>query len=237
MLILAILYLLLNHVSAFDRELLTAAGLSNKIVDQVSFNYQKHRAKISRPDQMGIVDFTKASYEPRFYLFDFSTRKFTIYFVTHGINSGTNWVIQTSNELKDDQDIGSKRSAHGSFLTLSTKVSQRTGYSLTIDGLDLDNKNTFKRFIYIHGGQGVNKDWQDSHNGIFKRSQGCFVVDEPFRLEVIEQLKEGSFLYAYWNQEETLEKFIASPEYSFNKFDALINKLGIWETGEEEPVD
>jgi hypothetical protein len=215
------------------RELLVRYGINPSAATKALNGYDRFSDKINNQNYMTIVDFSLPGYKKRLYVINMNTGKIAEYFTTHGVNSGANWVVRTSNQIAaGDKDIGSLRTATGNFLTLHTKQSQRTGYSLTLGGQDADNKNTYARSIYVHGAKGVNIPWMKAHGGIFRRSEGCLMLDSPLRDKVISRIKGGSFLYSYWTPKAMLNNFAKSPEGSHG-LSTMFQNIGTWTEGEE----
>lgn len=215
------------------RDYLVRNGVSAGAATEALNSYDHFSKDIKNKTFLAIVDFNKSALDERMYIVNMLNGVIEKFRVAHGVNSGDNWVTQLSNELaKSGKDVGSLRSTSGNFMTLTTKHSDRAGFSLTVNGLDQDNKSAFDRFIYVHGATGVNPDWAKAHDGIVRRSEGCFMVDKPYTEHVIEELKSGSLLYAYWNHDEMLANYLASAD-AVHATGLQTSSIGVWKDGEQ----
>lgn len=137
----------------------------------------------SKANFWAIVDFNKPRTEKRLFIFDLKNKTFKSYHVSHGKNSGDLYATDFSN------DIGSNKSCLGIFKTGTTYIG-KNGRSLYIDGLQDSNNNTRERYIVIHQGRYVS-------NVNAGHSLGCFVVSSEHIKEVIDNLRDGSYLKAW----------------------------------------
>lgn len=143
------------------------------------FNFDKN----SKANFWAIVDFTKPRSEKRLFIFDLRNKEVKSYCVAHGKNSGNLYATEFSNT------INSNKSCLGIFKTGTTYIGNN-GRSLYLDGLVPSNSNTRERYIVIHQSQYVTDE-------IAGRSLGCFVVSPKYGKEVIDNLKDGSYLLAW----------------------------------------
>lgn len=132
-----------------------------------------------------VVDYSKPRTEKRLFIFDLKNKTVSSYQVAHGKKSGDLYATDFSNE------VGSNKSCLGIFKTGSTYIGAN-GRSLYLDGLESTNSNTRKRYIVIHQSEYVTDD-------VAGRSLGCFVVSPKYSTEVINNLKDGSYLIAWTN--------------------------------------
>ena len=147
---------------------------------------------VDDPATLTIIDYSKASTEPRLWVLDLRTRR-VIYeeLVAHGQGSGGNFPTKFSNQ----QD--SHQTSIGLFVTEDTYVG-RNGYSLRLQGLDRGfNDRAKARAIVMHGAPYVNKDISKSL-GRLGRSHGCPAVREPIARELIDRVKGGSLVFSYY---------------------------------------
>jgi L,D-transpeptidase catalytic domain len=152
---------------------------------------EAHRDRVAHRDIMGVVDFSVASGEPRFYLVNLVTGAITVLLVAHGRGSdpaNTGRVERFSNVL------GSNASSKGSFLTGDLYVGKH-GQSRKLIGLDPFNSLAEKRAIVIHAAPYVSPAMARDQARI-GRSQGCFTVSKDDLKLVLERLGEGRLLYA-----------------------------------------
>jgi hypothetical protein len=142
----------------------------------------------SKSNYWAVVDFNKSSNEERLFIFDLKNGTVQSYLVAHGKASGDEYATKFSNE------IGSNQSSVGIYKTAETYMGKH-GRSLRVDGKDQSNSNARVRDIVIHTADYVVPDYGGS--GRAGRSEGCFVINPYYIREVIDHLKEGSYLIAW----------------------------------------
>jgi peptidoglycan hydrolase-like protein with peptidoglycan-binding domain len=140
-------------------------------------------APSSKANFWAIVDFNKPCNEKRFFIFDLRNKRVDSYYVSHGKKSGDLYAINFSNS------IGSNQSSLGIYKTDKTYIG-KNGRSLYLDGLQDSNNNAKRRYIVLHQADYVG----DNEAG---HSEGCFVVNPKYAKEVIDNLKEGSYILAW----------------------------------------
>jgi hypothetical protein len=158
------------------------------------------------PQTLTIIDYSKASVEPRMWVLDLATREL-IYeeLVSHGQGSGGNLATKFSNTPDSHQ------SSIGLFVTDQPYVG-RNGYSLRLDGLDQGfNDRARERAIVMHGAPYVNATITRSL-GRLGRSHGCPAVRDEVAHELINRVKGGSLVFAYYPDAEWLQssKFLGN---------------------------
>ena len=162
-----------------------------QLVAAARASFDRHRRHVRQGDVVGIVDFSKVSREPRFYLLDTNTGQVTQHHVSHGRGSDpahTGWLHQFSNRH------GSLASSEGGFVT-GDNYYGKYGLSMRVRGLDWTNSNAEARAIVIHPAQYA----EPSHLatfGLLGRSEGCFAVSRASLQETLARLGSGHFLYA-----------------------------------------
>ncbi len=171
-----------NNITLKQAALEIAHTLGQRIKLQELFNY----APDSNANFWAIVDFTKPSSEKRLFIFDLEGRTVKSYCVSHGINSGS-----LLNATDFSNEIGSNKSCVGVFKTGTTYMGDN-GRSLNLHGLEDTNNNAFERRIVIHQGIYVTENSAG-------RSHGCFVVSPQNGKEVLDKLRDGSYLLAWAN--------------------------------------
>jgi hypothetical protein len=151
------------------------------------------------PSTLTIIDYSKASLEPRLWVLDLDTR--TVAYselVAHGQGSGGNRPTKFSNEPDSHQ------TSLGLFVTEGTYVG-RNGYSLRLRGLDRGfNDRAGERAIVMHGAPYVNDEIGKSL-GRLGRSHGCPAVRESVAREIIDHVKGGSLVFSYYPDREWLD--------------------------------
>jgi hypothetical protein len=154
---------------------------------------------VESPTTLTIIDYSKASIEPRLWVLDLSRRQ-VIYeeLVSHGQGSGGNFATKFSNVPDSHQ------TSIGLFVTDTTYVG-RNGYSLRLEGLDKGfNDLARDRAIVMHGAPYVSAEVAKSL-GRLGRSHGCPAVSAAVARELIDRVKGGNLLFSYYPDENWLE--------------------------------
>ena len=142
----------------------------------------------SKANYWAVVDFNKPSSEERLFIFNLKNGSFNSYIVTHGMNSGELYAEKFSNEHNSHQ------SSLGIYKT-GKEYQGKHGRSLFLDGLNSSNDNAMGRKIVIHQADYAKSDYRGSDGA--GRSWGCFAVNPVVINEVIDCLKDGSYLIAW----------------------------------------
>lgn len=147
---------------------------------------------VTDPSTLSIIDYSKASVEPRMWVLDLRSRALLYEeLVSHGQGSGGNLATRFSNTPDSHQ------TSLGLFVTDQTYVG-RNGYSLRLDGLDEGfNDRARERAIVMHGAPYVNAAITQSL-GRLGRSHGCPAVRDAVARELIDRVKGGSLVFAYY---------------------------------------
>ncbi|MBL0162568.1 MAG: murein L,D-transpeptidase catalytic domain family protein [Xanthomonadales bacterium] len=142
--------------------------------------------------RLAVVDYSRPSTERRLWLFDLhSERLLHAEYVAHGRASGENFAHAFSNVE------GSHQSSLGLFLTEDTYTGGN-GYSLRLDGLEPGtNDHARDRLIVMHGANYVDP-LQALRQGRLGRSFGCPALRPQVARAVIDDLKGGQLLFAYY---------------------------------------
>ena len=149
--------------------------------------------------RLAVIDFSLPSSEQRLWLFDLTEHSLVLReLVAHGQGSGDNFARTFSNVE------GSHQSSIGLFRTQESYYGQH-GYSLRMDGLEAGiNDQARNRAIVIHGADYVDESWVD-RQGRIGRSHGCPAVPQHAIRTVVDNLKGGQFLFAYYPDEQWLQ--------------------------------
>lgn len=149
--------------------------------------------------RLAVIDFSLPSSRQRMWLFDLETQSLVMReLVAHGQGSGGNYARRFSNVE------GSHQSSIGLFRTQESYYGQH-GYSLRMDGLEPGiNDQARRRAIVIHSASYVNESWID-RQGRIGRSHGCPAVPEHAIRTVVDHLKDGQFLFAYYPDAQWME--------------------------------
>jgi hypothetical protein len=150
-------------------------------------------------ERLGVIDYAQPSVQPRLWVFDLSLRKLLYHeLVAHGRNSGDNYARDFSNA------DGSLASSLGLFRTLDP-YEGHNGYSLRMEGLEPGiNDHALQRAIVIHGASYVSFGTA-RREGRLGRSWGCPAVPLAAAPRVIDALKGGQYLFAYYPDPQWLE--------------------------------
>lgn len=158
----------------------------------------RHSGRISHDGKLSVIDFSLPSTERRLWVFDLARHELLYEeWVSHGRNTGDNLATRFSNRN------GSYMSSLGGFETQESYVGQN-GYSLRLRGLEPGfNDNARERAIVIHGAPYVS-DALIKSQGRLGRSLGCPAVRPAIARELIDTIREGSFVFAYYPDKEWL---------------------------------
>ena len=162
-----------------------------RIVTRARAAFDRHRSHLVRTETVGIVDFTHASREPRFFLLDTNTGRVTRHLVSHGRGSDpahTGFLHHFSNRF------GSEASSDGSYVT-GDYYYGKYGRSMRVRGLDPSNSNAEARAIVVHTAWYAEPGVVEE-TGRLGRSEGCFALPHSSLQEVLARLGPGHFLYA-----------------------------------------
>jgi hypothetical protein len=171
-----------------------------------------------RAKRLAVIDYSLPSTQRRLWVFDLASNKLMYdEYVAHGQGTGDNLARNFSN--KD----GSHATSLGLFTTAET-YHGGNGYSLRMDGLEKGtNDNARSRAIVIHGAPYVNPALAKTQ-GRLGRSWGCPALRPEVAKEVIDNLKQGQMLFAYYPDKDWLAK---SPFLNCNKSGGqLVAKAG-----------
>ncbi len=152
----------------------------------------KHGAKPAQ--RLAVIDYSRPSTEKRLYIFDLTRKRLLLRdYVAHGRASGENLATQFSNQ------VNSHQTSLGLFQGAESYRGKH-GYSLRMDGLEPGlNDKARERAIVIHGAAYVNPAWI-SRQGRIGRSLGCPAVRQGVARMVVDQLKNGQFVFAWHAQ-------------------------------------
>jgi len=152
------------------------------------------------PRRYGVIDYSLPSTATRLWVFDLATRRL-LYAerVAHGKYSGDNYTRSFSNEP------GSLQTSIGLFRTSET-YQGRNGYSLRLDGLEPGfNDRARERAIVMHGASYVSEK-SVKQLGRLGRSWGCPAVRASVARPLINDLKDGQYVFAYYPDAEWLQR-------------------------------
>jgi L,D-transpeptidase-like protein len=150
------------------------------------------RGAAALPSTLTVIDYSKPSTQPRLWVFDVRTHELLFHeLVAHGRGSGKTMATAFSNAAE------SNMTSLGLFRTAESYVGHN-GYSLRLDGLEKGmNDNARDRAIVIHGAPYVNAATATA-NGYLGRSLGCPAVRPEIARQLIDTVKGGGLIFAYY---------------------------------------
>jgi len=149
---------------------------------------------------LAVIDYSLPSTQPRLWVFDVERGRLLFQeLVAHGRNTGER-VAQHFSNIE-----GSKMSSLGLYQTAETYYGSN-GYSLRLRGLDAGfNDNALSRAIVMHGAPYVSEAIAE-RLGRLGRSWGCPAVRPEVARTVIDTLKGGALLFAYYPDRKWLSE-------------------------------
>ena len=153
---------------------------------------------VANPSTLTVIDYSKPSTEKRLWVFDLRSREMVYQeLVAHGQGSGGNVPTFFSN------DPETHSTSLGLFVTADTYVG-KNGYSLRLDGLDRGfNDNARERAIVMHGAPYVSAEFAQAQ-GRLGRSWGCPALPATVARDVIDRVKGGGLIFAYYPDQQWL---------------------------------
>ncbi|WP_447934221.1 murein L,D-transpeptidase catalytic domain family protein [Stenotrophomonas lactitubi] len=163
------------------------------------------RCALQRPElgvsgeRLSVIDYSRPSTEPRMWVFDLARQRLLFEeWVAHGRNSGENRTEHFSNR------DGSFMSSLGAFTAQETYMGGN-GYSLRLAGLEPGfNDRARARAIVIHGAPYVNPSTAQLQ-GRLGRSLGCPAVRLSVAKPLIDALRGGTMVFAYYPDQDWLK--------------------------------
>ncbi len=189
-------------VSAFDAASWDGADLGRIDPKVFAIALEAAEAAVARgdadPATLTVIDFSRPSTTRRMWVYDLRSRELLFEEpVAHGRNSGHDLTTAFSNAPE------SNKSSLGLFRTAEAYIGKH-GYSLRLDGLERGvNDRARERAIVIHGADYVNLDAARAQ-GRLGRSLGCPAVRPEISRRLIEAVKGGGLLFAYYPDRDYL---------------------------------
>jgi len=190
-----------KEISAITEQ---TVNLDSQVLELALKAYHKaHADGLDEQSILTIIDFSKPSTEPRLWVVDLdSSEVLHETQVAHGKKTGL------LNALKFSNNPGSNESSLGLYLTGKTYIG-KNGYSLELHGLeDGINDNAYKRRIVMHGAKYATQEFMKSH-GYLGRSYGCPALDPSILKPIVDTIKNGTLLFAYYPE----AKWLAQSSY------------------------
>lgn len=147
---------------------------------------------VDQPRTLTVIDYSRPSSEKRLWVYDLNTRELLYEeLVAHGQGTGAHRATKFSNQPDSHQ------TSLGLFVTDETYVG-RNGYSLRLDGLDKGwNDRARDRAIVMHGAPYVSPQFVKA-TGRLGRSHGCPAVSDAVARRLIDRVKGGGLVFAYY---------------------------------------
>jgi hypothetical protein len=177
-----------------------APGLKAEVL-RLALNASDCAAKnglVKKRELLTVIDYSLPSTEPRLWVFDVNSKRLLFNeLVAHGKNSGGYLTQFFSNRP------GSLATSLGLFVTDSPYIGSN-GYSLRLRGLDKGfNDRAWERAIVMHGASYVSNVTARAL-GRLGRSWGCPAVRPQVARKMIDTLKGGSPIFAYYPDSQWL---------------------------------
>lgn len=170
-----------------------APHLNRNVLKLALTAYQKVQKKgaVKKP-VLTVIDYSLPSSKQRMWVFDLKKERLLYNtYVAHGQNSGMNVPHHFSNKTS------SKETSLGTFVTKGTYMGSK-GYSLNLQGLEKGfNDNAYNRRVVIHGAWYVEPEFIKKA-GRAGRSWGCPSIAKTMAKPVINTIKNGSVVFAYY---------------------------------------
>ncbi len=164
-----------------------------------------HRSRVSNLRRIAVVDLSRHSDEPRFFVLNLRDGSVRNLITTHGRNSDPD---QTGRAVRVSNGVGSLASSTGGYVTGDQYDSPaHLSRAVRLDGLDPTNANARCRCIVIHqanradGQNYASAAWIWAHvgsdgHGQTGRSDGCFAFSGEDYPYVLARMIPGTFIYA-----------------------------------------
>jgi len=169
-------------------------GLKPELLDKAlkAHDIAQQQGLLKQPNVLTVIDFSLPSHQKRLWTFNLSDRKLLYYeWVAHGKDSGDDMTVHFSN------DMASIMSSVGAYVTDQTYIG-KNGYSLRLRGLEKGfNDNIYPRAVVLHGAWYVNEQMIKLY-GRLGRSYGCPAVRKEISKQLIDAVKNGSMIFAYY---------------------------------------
>lgn len=185
----------------FDGLTRAAPGLDRQVLEHALAAMQcalKHGAEPAQ--RLAVIDYAQPSTARRLWIFDLQQQRLLLSdLVAHGRHSGENFATRFSNTE------GSYQSSLGLFRAAESYRGKH-GYSLRMDGLEPGvNDLARERAIVIHAASYVDPRLAKTQ-GRIGRSLGCPAVRPEVARMVVDQLKGGQFIFAWYPDQGWLQR-------------------------------
>lgn len=182
-----------NHLSQ------KAPELNKKVLTYALTAYHKasNKGAVKKP-VLTVIDYSLPSSKQRMWVFDVNKERLLYQtYVAHGQNSGMTVPNHFSNQSS------SKATSLGTYVTKDTYIGHK-GYSLNLQGLEKGfNDNAYNRRVVMHGAWYVEPSFI-KQSGRAGRSWGCPSIAQSLAKPVINTIKGGSVIFAYYPDQNYL---------------------------------
>jgi hypothetical protein len=157
------------------------------------------KGHVANPSTLTVIDYSRASTTKRLWVYDLQSRRLLYEeLVAHGQGSGGNFATSFSNRPDTHQ------SSIGLFVT-DESYTGKNGYSLRLDGLEPGfNDQARARAIVMHGAPYVDATVARAQ-GRLGRSWGCPAVREAVARDLIDRVRSGGLVFAYYPDADWLQ--------------------------------
>lgn len=170
-----------------------APSLNRKVLTLALNAYKRAAAtgEVKNP-KLTVIDYTIPSSKPRMWVFDLASERLLYHTqVAHGANSGVDVPHHFSNSSS------SHATSLGTYITRDIYMGHK-GYSLNLKGLEHGfNDHALSRRVVMHGAWYMNSDFIKK-TGRAGRSWGCPAIATYLAKPVINTIKNGSVIFAYY---------------------------------------
>ncbi|HTR04216.1 MAG TPA: murein L,D-transpeptidase catalytic domain family protein [Thermoanaerobaculia bacterium] len=186
-----------------------AAGLSPAVpaasrpaveTAQKAWRHAVESGAVRRPEVLTVIDYSRPSTEPRLFVLEMPSGRVVFQeLVAHGRGSGENATEHFSNAP------GSRMTSLGVFLSGAPYLGHN-GLSLRLDGLEAGfNDAARERDIVLHGAPYVSTRTATTL-GRLGRSWGCPAVRPEIAARLIDAIRDGSLVVAYYPDRDWLAR-------------------------------
>lgn len=157
------------------------------------------KGAVAVPRTLTVIDYSKPSTEKRLWVLDLNTHA-VLYeeLVAHGQGSGGNVATRFSNQND------SHTTSLGLYVAEEAYVG-KDGYALRLEGLDRGvNDKARERAIVMHGAWYVSEAFVKKY-GYLGRSWGCPAVSAEVARALIDRVKGGGLVFAYYPDQNWLK--------------------------------
>lgn len=174
----------------------------------LAYDHLKEKDQSLKP-LLTLVNFNKPSNQKRLWVINLKSDRVDYHtYVAQGKNTGLKIAKYFSNSPN------TYKSSIGVYITGKPYYGVE-GYSLRLHGLDQGfNNNVFKRNIVMHPAWYVSQSFIQ-HHGYAGRTHGCFGINRNIATSLINTIKDGTVMVAYYPNEKWLKNSLyEQPFYS-----------------------